>query len=107
MKRKIRKRKGEFPISCSYCIIFCTSKNRVIRAGEGSLAFSRYCSMVEDRVIRGTKSCSSFIPYSYFWCDKQDYWMQMKACLSRDTCKGRLAKNCKQQHLIKRINYGG
>jgi hypothetical protein len=92
-------------LTCRYCKMFSTALDRSINETDGKERFSRYCGIVDDRVLLGTDICEYFILNKYFWCDRCNYRLLIDVCLSRVTCHcmGKKSINkCPQRNILKK-----
>lgn len=99
-----KKKKIKEGMTCGYCIIFNTSRDRVINETEDKEKYSRFCVIINDRVLSSTDACDSFLIYKYFWCNNCDHWVLVNACIKKERCGyiSVLPKNCKQRKLLMR-----
>lgn len=95
---------------CQYCIHWITAKStgyidsdedegRKCRKSEGT----RNCLKTKKEIDLKTKSCIHFKLCDNFWCDKNDHWNAIRACVSKQNKKIGDCNKCKQGKLIMKI----
>lgn len=81
---------------CSYCTSFANSKEKIDKD-------TRYCAVKNLYVSRKKKMCGEFKPIDLFWCIKNNYWLDMKTCSSRQMNAQEGCVRCSQGRIIKDI----
>jgi len=72
--------------SCCYCKTWkeTGSKFRKKEFRGKKTIYSRFCKIVMRDVQGITDPCEHFRPAQWFWCDTDQCWMHVLACLNRD-----------------------
>lgn len=93
-------------ITCRFCTKFCLSKWRITadpdEEGKKKIAKDRHCPHIDKYVSGEREICEDgFIPYHLFYCDNENCWQHVEACLSRSQ-KGisEVCFGCKQHAVI-------
>lgn len=98
------KKKIKENLTCGYCTVFNTSRDRVVNETDGKERYSRFCVNINHRVLSTNEACEDLILYKYFWCNNCDHWVSLTACINKERCGyiSTLPKNCKQRKSIMR-----
>jgi hypothetical protein len=77
-------------MNCSYCSRFQNSKWRIQPDAdeEGKKKFAprlRHCNKIEKYIKGDREACDDLEPHHKFWCEKNNYWIAVEACLAKKT----------------------
>ena len=84
-------------MNCEYCETYCLS---TIRSTEG-----RYCSIIRENVVLTSAKCEKFKAYPFFWCRKNEQWLDLVVCSARQKKNEEGCRRCKSQR--EKTNYIG
>jgi hypothetical protein len=98
-----RKKKEKKPIVgiCGYCKYFreADSKSANVEAEGSKTVHSRKCVLKKETVRDNDPACENFELYQYFWCDRDNSWLDVRVCMGRLE-KG-ICVRCKQGKFLK------
>jgi hypothetical protein len=66
------------------------------RKSEGT----RKCLLTKKEISLHTNACEDFSLHHDFWCKRNEYWLDIKSCLSRQEKQLEGCQGCKQGSLI-------
>ena len=72
--------------SCHYCQTYQTVDDKLRRTQHrnGRKYHYRFCKKIGGEVQADTEPCEEFHPAKFFWCEKDENWMFIVACLNRN-----------------------
>lgn len=94
-------------MECQYCGRYQNSKWRIKSEEESNKKYTpqeRHCNIVNKYISGNREVCDHFEPYHLFWCNRNNFWQHVEACLARskkgidDLCFG-----CSQHRTIAEI----
>jgi len=77
-KKRELKRTGKAGVYCRYCKTYHEAS---IRRGNKDQAHERLCRT--KYVSADSKACGQFTPAKSFWCEKNQYWVDVNVCVFR------------------------
>lgn len=78
---------------CNYCVSFLESKEKVDKN-------TRYCSTKRLYVFKKKIKCAHFVASKTFWCNKNQYWLDLTACAIRQAEKREGCIKCTQGKVV-------
>ena len=108
-KRKKRVKKKPTKV-CGYCQFFYLSEDKeMIEAQRGRIkryVQHRECSVTKSKVNKDTEACKKFQRAKYFWCKRENNWINMDVCLHRRKIEQEGCVRCRQGKYIEEVIYG-
>lgn len=90
-KRKLNRRFPFKPVMyCKYCSNWYSAKRTGYQEEENEedtkksrkTAGTRNCLFSSKEITLKTESCENFVLYHNFWCNKNEHWKDINACIS-------------------------
>jgi hypothetical protein len=98
-KKKAKKREA----LCKYCKLFQGSDDRRLIKDGTSLIDYRKCPKAKKEVSDLTEACDYFMLHKVFWCDGNECWINIEACVSRNKKGEEGCVRCRQGKTIREI----
>lgn len=68
-------------VSCGNCLLFQQSETRFKRDSKAEQ--ERFCPLAQRFVVSDKKACTDIEPSNLFWCEENQYQMDINACVAR------------------------
>lgn len=102
-KAKGVKRRKKVNKPCKYCATFLKSEVKRVETDRGSTAMGRICNVTGQEIQADTEACENFILGRSFWCNKEDNWIYIVACIHRRKREYPGCLRCKQGSAINKL----
>ena len=80
-------------MKCYYCTKFYYSDVRDTIIIGKKIEYQRYCPSKDDLVF-SEDFCGKFTTHPFFWCKKNDYWIDLSVCLMRYLNQKEIYEGC-------------